>query len=656
MSAPVTKSPPKALGPVRWKGLLIFAVIMGLFSLYFKFFFDTHLKKAMEWGGYLALGSEINISDIDSSFLKGFIKIKDIQVTNAEKPTHNSVQIGEITFDLSIDALLRLKAVVEEMKVEKLQLDTKRKSVGKVKPPEPPKKGPSAMEAATQRAQMVAIESINTQAEGNLLSDLTVLLQGQSGDDVLKNIESQLESKILIQNFDKKVKELQTTWDAKKKALPKPEEAKAIEAKFKSIKTNNFKNIQEVQSSIQAFDSVIKEADSKIKTVQQTANDFNSDFSSIQKDFKDIESAIQRDKEKIQNKLKVPQLDAKNIALSIFQDRINGYVAKLNRYRTMAEKYIPPKFLGKPGLEKVQAQPRAKGISYEFPKENAYPLFWIKLVKFSSVAQPGQEFINFTGEVTDITSNQKQIGKPTVLNAKGDAPSMSLPAFSLSGVADGRGPLFEVSYKMAAGPFPTVDAKLIEAKEGSIVLQKADTQFSSEGFFKSDLSYSFAINSVFKAPQFSVTSENAQAQSIIQSIFSKVGDITLDASAKGVAPKLDLALRSSIGDQLSAGFNAVLDEKIKELRTKADQEIQKLVGKEKEKIQGELGKLGLADKETKNLLAAFENPKNLGQKQMDEVKRSGEKQAQRALESEAKKLLGNDADKKLEELKKKLKF
>src|SRR6476660_9506819 len=88
----------KKKGPIRTEAVIPFLIVVVLTYVYFHFFFDLHLKKAFEFGGYHLLGAEVDINDVETSFFKGTFRVRGIQVTNGEKPTHNMVEIGDIRF------------------------------------------------------------------------------------------------------------------------------------------------------------------------------------------------------------------------------------------------------------------------------------------------------------------------------------------------------------------------------------------------------------------------------------------------------------------------------------------------------------------------------------------------------------------------------
>lgn len=66
----------KIKGPIRTEAVVPFFIIMVITYCYFHFLFDLHLKKAIEFGGYQALGVELNIEQIKTSFFDGSFQLK----------------------------------------------------------------------------------------------------------------------------------------------------------------------------------------------------------------------------------------------------------------------------------------------------------------------------------------------------------------------------------------------------------------------------------------------------------------------------------------------------------------------------------------------------------------------------------------------------
>src|SRR3989338_5484740 len=173
----------KSQSLIRWNAIIPFLIISVLVYLYFLLFFDLHMKKTIEWVGYKALGSEVNVGQFKSSFIKGNVQISKIELTNKENPNFNSLELADIRFDLNWDALLRVKFVIEEIAIEGVQFMSKRVTPGKVAPPEPLSDKPSF----AQQLQDKALNKFNKENQNNILGVTAQFLKTGKFDDQIKN-------------------------------------------------------------------------------------------------------------------------------------------------------------------------------------------------------------------------------------------------------------------------------------------------------------------------------------------------------------------------------------------------------------------------------------------------------------------------------------
>ena len=123
---------------IRWQGLLAFIVITGALAIFWIFFFDGLVRRAIEKTGTLIVGAEVDVNKVDVALSPLGITLNGLQVTNPDAPATNSIECGRIAFTLDGLNLFRRKVIINEMAVESLRFDTPRKRPGtvRVKPPE----------------------------------------------------------------------------------------------------------------------------------------------------------------------------------------------------------------------------------------------------------------------------------------------------------------------------------------------------------------------------------------------------------------------------------------------------------------------------------------------------------------------------------------
>ncbi|MFX4770388.1 hypothetical protein ABTB41_19930, partial [Acinetobacter baumannii] len=78
-------------------------IIIALIWAYFFFFFDTHLRHALEYAGTQGNGAEVNVANVRTSFWNASLEIQGIQVTDGTTPKKNKIQMGEVRWAMLWD-------------------------------------------------------------------------------------------------------------------------------------------------------------------------------------------------------------------------------------------------------------------------------------------------------------------------------------------------------------------------------------------------------------------------------------------------------------------------------------------------------------------------------------------------------------------------
>lgn len=643
----------KAKGPIRWNAIIPFLIFCSLIYGYFYFFFDANIKSALEWGAFKALGVEVNIGEFKSSFHQGRVEIHKIEVTDSVKPQYNSIEISNIKFDVNWDALLRLKIVIEEIAVDGVQFMSKRSRPGKVAPPPPPSNEPSFASVLQDKA----LNKLEKDNQTNVLSDISVFLKTGQFDSQLKNLESQLESKKLLEAMNTKWTQKKTDWDKKIKTLPTGEELNKIKDRFSKIKYKDFKSPQELESSLKELDSVIKDMDSKNKQIQQMKSEFEADLKGLDDDYKNLDAQIKKDVETLKSRFKIPKIDAASFAKALFMDYLAPVMQKVDHYKALAEKYLPPKYAKMVKGEKTKSAPddsiqpheRAHGITYEFPRPKGYPLFWIQKIKLSSTSNANVDFGDFKGLISNITSNQKQIGQPTTINIQGDFKKMNISGILFNAELNNTLPESLVKFNFGVGSYPLENLNLLQSKDGNISIPSSQTSVLASGEISGFKNYNMKFKNEFNHVDFKVTTADPTISEILSQTLSSIKKFDLEATAQGELKNLDLNIQSSLATDLQKSFENVLKNKINEANEKLQKSIQNEIGKLKSQVQAQ----------TDGLKNQAQNELNKLQGQINEQKKAGEdkvNQAKKDFENQAKNKLQQEGQKTLDDLKKKFGF
>lgn len=634
-----TAKPQKKKGIIRWEAIIPFAIICAIIGLYFHFFFDTHLRRALEWGGYNAVGAEVNIANLETSFFNASLRIQGIEVTDAERPTHDSIKIGDIRFSMLWDALLRAKVVVNEAAVEQIEFGVLRKKPGKVKPPEPDDGQPSM----TEKLKAQALKEAQEQYGDNVLGDVIAMLGGTDANAQLQKLQESLPSKAMLEKFDAELKGKQQAWDARLKTLPQEKDIRALNDRLNKIKYKDFKTPQELQTSVQELDKVLKDGDAMYKQVQTTGDDLGKDLKAVETQYKDIEKQVKTDIKSIEQHFRIPQLDAKAMTRAMFNKYLAPYKSKFYRYKEMADKYLPPNLMKKDKKGEdiaIQPHPREKGISYEFGRANSYPLFWVKRTAVSSQAGVTPDAGNIKGEILDITSNQRLVGKPTVATLAGDFPSKEIFGFLLRLSLDNTKALSEIAYKFNVDAYSILGKDLVKTPDVAIAFNKATGAMGIEGKVVGLKNIVLAMNNKFTKVDYAISAKNEVADQILKAVFAGIPVITLTVDGQGDFPDIPLNINSNLGPELQQGFSKQIQAKVDEARARIQAVVDQEIGKQRAQVEAQLNQLrGQFDGEVKKAQAQIETQRKQAESRIDQAKKDAENQGRKQLEKEGQKAL-----------------
>lgn len=630
---------------IRLEAVVPITLIIILTFAYFKFFFDSHLRATAEWGLTKALGVEVNIEAIETSVFDLSLKVKKIEVTDSQVPKQNVIQIGEIRFAALWDGLLRAKVVVNEAAVEQVEFSVPRKKPGYVAPPPPPPTEPEGPSAAEQLKDK-ALNMAENKFDNNIIGDAASWL-GDTKKDPLEGIQADIQSKALIEKFQKEVEAKNQEWQKRLKDLPKPEEFKALGDRMSKVKTSGFKNPQELASSLQELDKIFKDADKKYKTLDAANSDLTKDIKLIEGEVKSLQNQVNADIKDLENRIKLPKLDAASLATSLFMSYLGPYKDQVFKYKALADKYMPPN-LKKKGTEEpdesIQPRPRAKGVSYEFGRPRSYPVLWIKKTRISSRAGTSPYSGNIDGEIRHISTNQLLTNHPIELDIKGDFPAAQLSGLKVLLTLDNRKAdnLIDLKVNIASYPVQT-PRELIKSKDVNLTLNQSKGSLSFNTQIVGLKKYTLNLENNLMGSQFLVESPQKIIKQIFDSALSSLPEISITAKAESEFPRFPLNIDSNLGRELSKAFEKELKAQIelakRALKEKIDKEIsknkealEKQVNEIKSKVQGEIDKLkGQAEAQKKQAEAQM-------------------KSSQKSSEKKAKEKVGKDAEKALKKL------
>lgn len=620
----------KKKGPIRFEAVVPVVVIGLLLFGYFYLFFDSNLRSAIELGATYGHGAEVNVGDLNSSFLDGKMVIRDIQVTDKGAPERNLFQIGEIRFNLSWDALLRAKIVIEEASVLNIQALSPRKRPGRIIP----KEETATENKMVQEVEEKALDELKESYNKNILGDVANVLGGEDPSKQIDKMTADLKSEKRIKEIEAELKKKEKEWKERFAKLPQKKEVDALIARAKAIKLEG--NPLQVAQGLKEVDSVLKEADRIQKTYSKAHNDLNGDYKKIEGDVGNIDKIIEKDIADLQKRLKIPSLNvadfSKGLFGRLFLDKLGSYA----KYANMAKEYMPPPKDERTPEEKIQVHVREKGRDIPFKVTTGYPLFWLKKAKISSQPTDSQYSGKIEGLLQNATSDPKFLGKPFTAHITGDFPHQKVMGLNMLVTLDHTKIPAKETLQMKIASFPVSRMALSESSDVTYAFDEAQGSSVISGTLIEN-KINMKMNNKYSNIKYDIKASSKDLKDVLLAVAKDIPVVTLNATAKGPWGSPNIGINSNLGNALSRGFKKQLDAKIQEARRKLKAFVDN-------KIKGERAKL---DKQVAGVKKQFDAEVGKHKKEIDRAKSQ--------INAEKKKAKSG-TQKKLDDLKKKIKL
>jgi uncharacterized protein (TIGR03545 family) len=601
---------------IRWAGLVVFIVIVGLITIFSLFFLDGIIKGIVEDRASLAVGAKVEIGDLRSKIFGLSVDIQDLQVANPEEPMRNSVEVGSLAFDLGAAPLLKKKIVIERMKVLDLAWNTPRKTSGALSP-----RLQKKLEAGKKPSDLGA--KGEKRIEECVLPNFSILadLKKRSPEELLKGVN--LQSAAFLGDYPKKVSAAKETWEKRLKELPTREEIEKDVKSFQTLKDQRPKDLTQLPAYLEKVKALQKKINDTQKTLTTAQQEFQTEMNTLKTSLQEVEKLKNADVKTVMAKLGVQIPSATDLICVLLGKEVAHKVDwALGMYRKLSQ-YTSK---GKPKEEKEKPKPvpRMKGMDVRFPITRGYPDFLLELAEFS--ARPDMKkasgvfaFEKLAGELRGLTSHPAIYGKPTLFKLNGSMAGNLAKDFVLAGQLDHRKTVAEDRIDLNIKELRMEQAGTAGSQESPLRLASALLNVNGSLGVKGEALDGRLLLNVLN-PKVAVESSAA----ILGDLFKNMGSFDLSLAIGGTLDQPSLGLSSSATKTLTSGLENLVQKEMKGLQDGIKNVISSRVDKDltanrnevsglEKLIQGELSsRLGLtslptgtAPKGTKGLLPGF---------------------------------------------------
>jgi len=557
-------------GLIRWRFFIPLAACLAVLVLYAFLFLDRHLKNLMESMATDVNGAEVNIGSVKTSISGLFVEIQKIQMTDPEAPESNRLEVAKIRFDLGAPGLLRGKIIIEDASLQDLQIQSKRIQPGRVLPPPPPE--PEGLGLKDQA--LVLLQPIKDEVVDNAMS----VLKEKGFGNPLEGIDwDELPSRQAIKQLEGDWNQRQQTIQSMFASLPNPAELSQMRTEISSVKMPD--DPTQISSRLASLDALKARVQSNFARIETAAQQLKSEGAQFSSRISGLDDLVKQDIVVLSQRLKLPDLDFKNLAEELCGPEIKRYIKLFEVYYAKIKPYLESK--EKPAPSRVL---RRAGVDFSFPDTNGLPGFWLKKMQISSKETAEGPLGDLLGKVTDFSSAPALVKKPTQIQLEGGFKQLGIQGLNVEAILDHRQALARDEFKIAIAAFPIADRMLAQSKDYALGFYKAQGGLQLKFLMDGDR-LSLELGSLMKQLSWKVESDSERVKNLMDSVFAPMNEVRINAKAEGTLQDLQWKITSNLVDQLRDSLRTALSKQIAELQDKLKEELEKRLAEEKAKLE-----------------------------------------------------------------------
>jgi uncharacterized protein (TIGR03545 family) len=462
-----------------------------------------------------------------------------------------------VKFSMDFGQLLRNKYIIETMQVNDMIIGTARTTDGAL----PEGSHTSSSEEAGSTFSALAREALERTVEQTPVFNIDNITKGVNPDSLVKALDIRALKHIdsLKQHVSAASQQWQTSmndFEGSKKRLLE------IETNVKAINPNELKSVDRITAAISTVDNSLKSINEIKQTFETRSASITADIQKVSGAVATVDDVVKQDFQKLLSMARLPNLSTTGIAQLLVGDemykRAMSYLSWVDIARTHIKKYSP-----KPDQEKP---PRMKGQNIHFPVERAYPKFWIKkaLISGGTGQKAGDDFFRAKGEVKGITNDQSITGVPLTADLEGIEGGGR--NFTLAAMIDRRNETPFDEYKARLSGVPLAEFRLgrsdfLPAKVTNARISSSVTISVPGNNF--DARARMDVQGV--KLQFETEAKNT-VERLVRDVLDGISAFDVGLRMWNTGGKFDLALSTSLADQISGRVKNVLGNEFAKLQ------------------------------------------------------------------------------------------
>lgn len=525
---------------IRWQGLLVFVAVMAVVLVFWFLLVDKIVKSSIEKVGTAIVGAKVELNDADLSLIPLGIMLDTLKVTNPNEPMKNAIEFKKGVAAIDFGNLLMRKVIIDEMSLSGIQFNTDRKYFGAVK--------------KTTKSKETEKKGFKLQLPSFEMPDVKEVLEKEN-----------LESLAAIKTLKEDIENAKAQWEEKLNSLPDKKKFENYKDRIDNLKSST-KGIGGVFGKASEVSSLKKDIEADISQIKQSLEDFKNQKESLNQKIQSLKNLPEKDIARLKEKYGFSGDFAQNFTKILFGEKVSNYV---NSAIYWYEKLVPYLESGeeKDHKEKEPKKVRARGVDIKFKEYNPMPDFLITK-SFTDMIIAGNVL---AGEINNITSSQKILGKPLIFNF--NAKSLkNAKDIKITGKIDHITSKSNDTLKASLEGVKLENLNLLDSRDVKIVMEEAFANLSLDAKIAGE-NLDVTINANVNSVNFSGMSEKERVSNILNIALGEITKFNLQAKISGKTDDYALSISSDIDKTMKNAMDKVIKDQMAEFEKKLKDEI-----------------------------------------------------------------------------------
>jgi uncharacterized protein (TIGR03545 family) len=385
---------------VNFLPLSVVAAVAAALVVFFAFFANPLLEKALEAGLEAIFEARVDVDNFRLRVIKFEISMDGLAIANRDSPMKNLFQFSRMAIRLKLQAILRGKVYIEEIRADAIRFDTDRTVSGAL-PDKPPKQKPAREKADTPPL----VDLRNFDAMALLNREFNKLQTPRIYDEAISAYDTAA------------AKWKDQAGRARQKANQLRDQAQSLLAlNINDFRTFDRETTERVRAAVEQITTMVHSVEEAVDQVNGMVSEIQTDITTASGLVKNAGNAVNADLAHLRSYLDLGSGAAMEVLEPVVRDILSD----------SAETYLDLGLRALEILEKVKAMQAQQPKTAEAPKEKtvkftgrnvefpvwAYPRFYLGTLA-ADVLTPNNWHWGF--DLEGVSSDPDLSGKPTTL-------------------------------------------------------------------------------------------------------------------------------------------------------------------------------------------------------------------------------------------------